>query len=103
MKTKTFPRFFGDKGVEIEQKITKCGYHKKIKVTAVSDAAGHQVIAICEKEKIHLLSRPLATHEEAVQLGNKVVAEGTEVYKKWFNLNNTAENLFAIFGGFYRG
>lgn len=72
-------------------------------VTAATDSAGPQVIV--KGEGVHLLSRPLKDHAEAVELGKKVVKEGTEAYTEWMNLieGGVAENLFAVFGGCFRG
>ena len=73
------------------------------KVTAATDDAGPQVIV--QGKEIHLLSRPLKDHEEAVALGKRVVAGGTAVYPDWMDLKNggIGENLFAVFGGCFRG
>lgn len=71
-------------------------------VIAATDSAGPQVIVM--SESVHLLSRPLANHEAAVNLGNQVVIGGTSVYDQWFDLKNggLGVGLFAVFGGDFR-
>ena len=72
-------------------------------IIAATDSAGPQVIV--KGEEVHLLSRPLKNHAEAVELGNKVVARGVEVYEGWMDLKNggIGMGLFAVFGGCFRG
>jgi hypothetical protein len=97
-------RFPGDENPPTVQcQVTELGTTDGAKVTAATDAAGPQVIV--QNEKVHLLSRPLADHEAAVELGKRVVQEGTGVYAEWMDLkgdNGIAVNLFAIFGGNFR-
>jgi hypothetical protein len=91
----------------IESGVTECGHYGNLQVQAVTDSAGPQVI-VCGKDKdekqVHLLSRPLKNHQAAEELGYKVVAEGPDCYKKWFDLVNggTGTALFAIMGGMFR-
>lgn len=72
-------------------------------VTAATDSAGPQVIV--KGERVHLLSKPLKDHAAAVALGKKVVKKGASVYKEWFDLKKggVGVNLFAVFGGCFRG
>jgi hypothetical protein len=73
------------------------------KITAATDSAGPQVIV--KGKNVHLLSKPLKDHEEAVALGSRVVMEGAKCYDEWFDLEKggTAMSLFAVFGGCFRG
>src|SRR5271157_5125024 len=77
-------------------------------VTAATDAAGPQVIVIgpnLKRPETHLLSKPLKDHQAAITLGKKVVKDGIESYKDWYDLKKggTGLNLFAIFGAEFRG
>lgn len=72
-------------------------------VTAATDDAGPQVIV--KGRGVHLLSPPLKDHEEAVALGKRVVSDGVGIYSEWFDLKKggVGTNLFAVFGGCFRG
>jgi hypothetical protein len=72
------------------------------RVSALTDAAGAQVVVV--SDDVHLISRPLANHQAAIELGKKVVVEGTGCYKEWFDLKGggIGTNLFAVFGGSLR-
>jgi hypothetical protein len=72
-------------------------------VSAATDGAGPQVIVL--GKGVHMLSRPLKDHKAAVVLGKSVVERGTGVYGEWFDLmkGGVSTNLFAVFGGPFRG
>jgi hypothetical protein len=102
-KTRRFPRHDGDiKPPVVKCQVSELGEKDGAKVSAVTDAAGPQVIV--KGPNIHLLSLPLKNHRAAVALGKKVVKRGTGVYPDWMDLHNGGieTNLFAIFGGDFR-
>lgn len=78
---------------------TDCGCTADYDVIAATDGAGSQVIV--RGPGMHLLSRPLKNHVAAVELGNKVLAYGPEVYSEWFDLKvgGIGLNFLALFGG----
>ena len=80
-----------------------CKDPKGNKVIAATDSAGPQVIV--KGRGVHLLSKPLKDHEEAVALGKRVVKEGQGCYNEWFDLmeGGVGMNLFSLFGGCFRG
>lgn len=103
MKAKKMETYLHGTNIKVQCKVTELGYYKKLKVTAITDTAGPQVIV--KGVKTHLLSRPLKDHAAAVKLGKQIVEKGINAYKNWYNLNkmDLAASLFALFGGAFRG
>lgn len=79
-------------------------------VNVATDSIGAQVIVIDKAvDKVdttpatHLLSQPQKDHQAAVELGERVVAEGVDVYSDWLNLKMSGMDLFNLAMGLLTG
>lgn len=65
---------------------TYIGKHQGLKIQALTDAMGSQVLVTGTDDKgapVHLLSQPLGTHLDAENLGFKVLFDGPTAYSDW--------------------
>lgn len=83
---------------------TYIGKRDGIKIEAATDFLGPQVIVGGDDAPMHRLSPAQESHEEAVKLGKKVLAEGFDLCKDWIDLRDEGlhrcmERLFFWPGG----
>lgn len=75
---------------------THVGKYKGIPVMAITDGAGPNVIVGGRSYKKHLVSLQLPSHEEAVELAQRVVDNGPGVYDAWFDYKDQSQSMEAF-------
>ena len=83
--------------------LTECGFTPDgLRVRAITDCVGAQVVVTDDnqQENDSMLSRQLANHQAAVDLGIEVAKNGTKVYGDW---TGPIDNLFDLSIAIIRG
>lgn len=76
--------------------VTNVGRFKNMPVRAVTDSIGPNVIVGGRDYRVHLVSLQLSSHEEAVELAQRVVNNGPGIYDGWFDYKDETQSADAF-------